>query len=346
MKKYLIIISLLLNVVFLFGQEGQFSQYFASSSVLNPAFTGTIPNLSFNSNYKRGGSPSSDSFIELMQVTFTYPFKKTTSKDFQVGGAGITFFNERRGFEGIYSSKKILLTGSYAIRLSRLINRKIVFGLQGGLVEHRIDGNSLTWGSQFSKYIGHDNTKVGESLGSDPVFYPTFNFGIIYTAFDNENRYVRDKSLILGVSVDNLNKPNVSIDGLDGAQKSLLFKAFGSSKLNLSPRWYIHPSAYVLYSQGSQQINAGLYFSTLVSSPRSNTAVNLQIGSWYRLEDSVIVLAGFEIDNLKIGFSFDLNTQSFDINDQLGANLPTYEISLAYNLDLSNPLRNISSPIF
>lgn len=346
MKKLSLIAILAFFALTSSGQEGQFSQYFASSTVLNPAFTGTIPNLSFNSNFKRGGSPSSDSFLELLQVTFTYPFKKTTSKDHQVGGAGITFFQEKRGFEGIYSAKKILLTGAYSIRLSRLSNRTVVFGLQGGIVEHRIDGSSLTWGSQFNKYIGYDDTKVGEAIGSNPVLYPTFNFGVIYSAFDNENRYVRDKSLLLGLSVDNLNRANVSIEGLEGARKSLLFKAFGSSKLNIAPRWYIHPSAYVLYSQGSSQINTGVYFSTLVSSPKSNTAVNLQIGSWYRLEDSIIVLAGFEIDNIKIGFSFDLNTKSFDINDQLGANLPTYEVSLTYNLDLSNPLRNISSPIF
>ncbi|WP_370090431.1 PorP/SprF family type IX secretion system membrane protein [Ekhidna sp.] len=346
MKKLSLIVILTLIVLTSSGQEGQFSQYFASSTVLNPAFTGTIPNLSFNSNYKRGGSPSSDSFLELLQVTFTYPFKKTTSKDHQVGGAGITFFQEKRGFEGIYSSKKIMLTGAYSIRLSRLSNRTVVFGLQGGIVEHRIDGTSLTWGSQFNKYIGYDDSKAGEAIGANPVLYPTFNFGVIYSAFDNENRYIRDKSLLLGLSVDNLNRANVSIEGLEGARKSMLFKAFGSSKLNIAPRWYIHPSAYVLYSQGSSQINTGVYFSTLVSSPKSNTAVNLQIGSWYRLEDSIIVLAGFEIDNIKIGFSFDLNTKSFDINDQLGANLPTYEVSLTYNLDLSNPLRNISSPIF
>lgn len=342
----LIYISLILSAVITVGQEGQFSQYFASSSVLNPAFTGTIPNLSFNTNYKRGGSPSADSFLELMQVTFTYPFKKTTSKDHQIGGAGITFFQEKRGFEGIYNSKKILLTGAYAIRLSRLTNQTIVFGLQGGIVQHTIDGTQLTWGSQFNRYIGYDNTKVGEELGANPVLYPTFNFGVIYSAYDNENRYIRDKSLLIGLSVDNLNRANVSIEGLEGARKSLLFKAFASSKINIAPRWYVHPSTYVLYSQGSNQINAGVYLSTLISSPRANTAVNLQVGSWYRLEDSIIVLAGFEIDNLKIGFSFDLNTQSFDINDQLGANLPTYEVSLTYNLDLSTPLRNISSPIF
>ena len=101
MKKLLIYLICAFSVAILWAQEGQFSQYFASGTVLNPAFTGTVPNLSFNSNYKRGGSQSSDSFLELMQVTFTYPIKKTTSKDFQIGGAGLTFFQEKRGFEGI-----------------------------------------------------------------------------------------------------------------------------------------------------------------------------------------------------------------------------------------------------
>ena len=72
----------------------------------------------------------------------------------------------------------------------------------------------------------------------------------------------------------------------------------------------------------------------------------MQLGSWYRFEDSVIVLTGFEIENLRIGFSLDLNTQTFDISEAEGADLPTYEVSLTYNLDLSNPLGNISSPIF
>ena len=94
MKKPLIYLVCILSASVLWAQEGQFSQYFASGTILNPAFTGTVPNLSFNSNYKRGGSKSSDSFLELMQVTFTYPIKKTTSKDFQIGGAGLTFFRK------------------------------------------------------------------------------------------------------------------------------------------------------------------------------------------------------------------------------------------------------------
>jgi len=346
MKKILTTIFVFVSSSLLLAQEGQFSQYFASTSILNPAFTGTIPNMTFNTNFKRSGNPTSDSYLELMQATFTYPIKRTTSKDFQVGGAGITFFRERRGFEGLYNAQKILLNGAYAIKLAKLTNQSIVFGLQGGVVQAQLDDSNLQWGSQFSRFFGYDNTRPSETISSDPVIYPTFNFGVIFTSFDNDNYYVRDKSLLLGVSVDNLNQPRVTQDGLGVGEVSRVFKAFGSAKFELAPRIYVHPSGYALYSDGSSQINAGLYMSTLISSPSATTALLLQVGTWYRLEDSIIVLAGFEINNMRIGGSMDLNASSFDINRELGNSLPSYEISLTYNFDLSKPLSNVSSPIF
>ncbi len=345
MKKYLTIFLAIFSTSLL-AQEGQFSQYFASTSVLNPAFTGTIPTMSFNTNFKRAGSRSNEAYLELLQATFTYPFKRTTSKDFQIGGAGITFFRERRGFEGIYTSNKVLLNGAYSIKLAKLTNQSVIFGLQGGIVQTQVNGDNLQWGSQFSRYIGFDDTLPNETVGSAPITYPVFNFGVIFSSFDNDNYYVRDRSILLGLSVDNLNEPTVAQEGFGAIQRARVFKAFGSAKFELAPRVYIYPSGYALYSAGVYQINTGIYMSTLVSSPRAQTALLLQVGTWYRLDDSFIVLAGFEINDFRLGGSVDLNAISFDITQALGSNLPSYEISLTYNLDLSNPLRNVSSPIF
>lgn len=331
---------------FLFAQEGQFSQYFASSSVLNPSFTGTNPNISFNTNFKRSGNQSTDSYVELLQATFTYPLKRTTSKDFQIGGAGITVFKERRGFEGIYSSQKVLLSGAYALKLAKLSNQSIIFGLQGGLTQTKIDPSGLQWGSQFSRYVGFRPSLEGEFVNSAPITFPTFNVGVIYSAFDNDNPLIRDKSILMGVSVDNLNEPTIKSDGLGTTTRYRVFRAFGSAKFDIAPRLYLHPSGYVLYSRGTSQINAGMYMSTLISSVRARTAVLLQTGAWYRLGDSIILLGGFQINNMRIGGSFDLNTQSFDINNALGSSLPSYEISLTYDFSVSDTFRNVSSPIF
>lgn len=346
MIRKVFIISFLIVTFRLNAQEAQFSQYFSTGPVLNPALIGTNPNLSFSSNYRRSGNKSSDAFLELLQTSITYPLKKRTSKEFQTGAVGMTFWRENRGFEGVYTAQKILLTGSYAIKLAQLTNQTLIFGLQGGVVQNQINGNNLQWGSQFSQYIGFDGSRSGEVVSSEPIYFPTFNFGVVYSTFDNASYSIRDRSLILGVSVDYLNEPEVAQQGVGIATRSRIYRAFGSSKLLIAPRWAVHPSGYVLYSDGNEQINAGLYFSTLISAPRAFNAVVIQAGSWYRFKDSIILLAGVKLNEITLGMSIDLNTTSFDINQALGNGLPSYEISLTYNLDLSKSASMVSSPIF
>ena len=298
MKQTIFILTVIFSTL-VNGQEGQFSQYQTSWITTNPAFLGTIPTISFNTNFKQAGSKSSTNYFELMQATVTYPFKRVTSKDFQIGGAGLTVFRERRGPQGIYQAQKVLLTGAYAIKLSSVTNQTVIFALQSGVAENRINSDNLTWGSQFNQYIGFDNQKIGESIPTDPVFYPVFNFGVVYSTFDNENYYIRDHSLVLGLSVDNLNKPKISSVGLGNARKKRLIKGFGSAAFPFLARFKIHPSAYVLYSGGRTQVNTGVYLSTFVSSVQAQRALKLQAGTWYRFGDGVILFAGIDLKTSK-----------------------------------------------
>lgn len=336
-----------LTLQFAFAQDGQFSQYFASSAVLNPALIGTVPTLSFNSNYKRSGGSDQEAFFELWQATVSMPFEKRQTQDYQVGAAGITFLSERRGFRGIYQAQRLMFTGAYVLRLSRLSNQQLVFGLQAGITENRINDNNLQWGSQYNRYIGFDDTLPDEFVSVDPLYYPSVNFGIIYSLFDNQDTYIRDRSLRIGLAVDHLNEPEITNKGFNPARKPFLIKTFGSGKFNLNPRVDLFPSVYALYSQGSIQINSGLYLSTFVSGVATKAAMLLQAGAWYRLNDAVIILAGLKVEEIEVGVSFDLNTSDFDINEALGNQRPAYEVSLRYNLNLTpNYLRGVSNPIF
>ncbi len=337
---------LIFRLTLVYTQEGQFSQYYASSSILNPAFIGTNPNFSINTNYKRTGAQSSEAFLELMQASVSYPLKKQTSRDFQIGAVGMTFWRESRGELGIYTAQKVLFTGAYAIKLSRLSNQRVVFGLQAGMVQNQISGNNFRWGSQFNRYIGFDDSRDGEPVSSDPIFFPTVNFGIIYSTFDNDNYYVRDREVLFGISADYLNEPSIEQPGLGITSRSRIFKAFGYSTFALAPRFSISPTGYVLYSDGNEQLNAGVYFSSLVSLPRAINAVVIQAGSWYRYNDSIILLAGVKINEIRLGMSVDLNATEFDVNDALGNNLPSFELSITYNLDITRSVGNVSSPIF
>jgi len=347
MRKIFVIVGLLMTW---WGraQEAQFSQYFATSAYMNPAFAGVIPNLNINTNYKRGGDINTDSFLEVMQSTFTYPINRFTSKEEQVAGVGATFFRERRGFQGVFRSQKFMANAAYSIQIARRGNQTITFGLQGGVVQHDILDENFTWGSQYNRFItgGFDETLPGENISNATIWYPIFNVGFIYSTFDTEDYYVRDYSFSMGLSVDNLNRPNISVQGLDDAKKEYLFKGFATARFALGSRFYAHPSTYILNSAGSYQVNAGMYISTYLSSPSSNLGILLQTGAWYRLNDSIILLGGFRVDKYTIGVSVDLNATDLDLNEELGGNEAAYEISLSYNLDISKAARTISSPIF
>jgi len=314
---------------------------------MNPAFIGTVPNLSFNSNYKVSGSSSTENYVELWQATISIPFERRRSKEVQVGGIGATAFSERRGFQGIYQAQKFLMTAAYNLKLSRIGSRYLIFGLQAGVTQNRVDGSNLRWGSQYNRYIGFDDSLPDEFVSSDPLYFPSVNFGVIYSAFDNDDYYVRDRSLLLGLSVDNLNEPTITNQGFEDSKKPFLIRSFGTSKWNLNPRLDLHPSFYVLYSQGSIQSNLGLYLSSFLSGVKSRTDFAMQLGSWYRIGDALVVMAGIKIQEFQIGVSMDLNSSDFDTNDALGNQQPALEVSLRYNLKLKqNYFRGVSNPIF
>ena len=312
--------------------------------LINPAYSGIQPEMEFSSNYKRSGTPDDEAFFEVTQASVIYPLRTTTSSINQIGGVGGTFFREKRGYQGLFTSNKFLLTGSYAIRLSQFINNYLVFGLQAGVVQNQITDEGLNWGSQFNQYFGFDNTLQGETLPGDNFLYPTVNFGLLYTIYDNDNIYVRDKSLIIGLSAEYLNNPKTGENS--NLRKNTVAKLIGTFKMELSGRFYINPSALVITEGGKFQFNVGTYLSTVVNSVKSKTAVVLNTGGWYRLGDSFIVMGGFKINHLQIGASFDLNSSSVTDNAVLLASSPSYELSLTYVLTRKKDIRKVSNPIF
>ncbi|MGL1889085.1 MAG: PorP/SprF family type IX secretion system membrane protein [Reichenbachiella sp.] len=346
--KYSYLLYLLLLSVCAVGQDAQFSQYFSTTTLINPAIIGTKSEMEFTVNYKRSEQPDKANFSELTQATFIYPIKITTSHEKQLGGVGISVYKERRGYEGAFTSQKILLSTAYSLRMTEIVHSYLSFGLQGGVTQNKMSSEGLTWGSQFNKYYGYDNTLSGGSISSENVFYPTFNVGIVYTIFDNENIFIRDRSIILGLSADNLNRPNTGQSGDAVFRKNIVYKAFGSIKMDIGQRdrVFIHPSFLTLSDFNYFQINAGAYFSFLINSIKSKTSFMLQIGSWYRVGDSVILMGGFQFEQLKLGVSFDLNTKTATENIIFTQSSPAFEVSLSYIFAKKNKIHKVSNPMF
>jgi type IX secretion system PorP/SprF family membrane protein len=337
---------LLLFIGYTSAQGGQFSQFYSSAIFVNPAFAGTNPYLSARVNFNKSKLAGDGSLHDLSQATVSYPVFQNTSRKFQVGGAGLTFFKETQGILGAFSTQKILLTGAYALKLKRLRNNTLIFGLQGGVTQTRISLNGLQWGSQYNPYIGFDNSQNPEDIGKLSSYHPVFNFGVLYSAIDNPNAMFRDRSFTVGLSADNLNTPKSRFGGLYLTDNPIMFKLVSNAKFILAPKTFIHPSLLTVFSSQSYQVNLGTYLSHQINSTMSDVALTLQVGTWYRLLDSFIVLGGMKINDFTVGASYDLNTNTYGSNEIYGQIAPSFEISLGYDFNFRNNPFKVNSPIF
>lgn len=328
------------------GQSGQFSQFYSSAIFVNPAFAGSNPYLSARLNFNSSKLAADGSMHELSQATVSYPIYQNTSKKYQVGGAGLTFFNEKQGLQGAFSTQKILLAAAYSLKLDRVAEKNLIFGLQGGVVQNRVSMDGLRWASQYNPYIGFDNSLDSEDLGNLSSYYPVFNFGILYSSVDHQNALFRDRSFIAGLSVDNLNSPRRRIGDFYQAENPLVFKLISTAKFILKPKTYIHPSVLAVYTGQSYQVNLGTYLSHQVNSPASSTAFTLQTGAWYRVLDSFILLAGIKVNDISTGVSYNFNTNNFGGNEIYGQINPSFEISVGYDFNFTSKPSQVNNPLF
>ncbi len=346
MRRFLITISIILLGSTVFAQYNQFSQYFATSILINPAFAGTSPQKSFSTNYKRSGQANDGTFNEMIQGTIAIPLLLTTTKTIQTGGVALTFNSQNRGFGGILKTQKVLATGAYSLRLDRLRPTYLIFGMQSGVVFDKIDSDNLRWGSQYNRYIGFDNTLRGEAIDGNLNTYPVFNFGIVYAAYNHDNIYIRDKSLMVGLSIDNLNRPRTSSFAFSNGRHTILVKLLAVGEIELTPKSSIHPTFLSLYKQGSYQVNVGAYWSRLISPSTAKTGVILQAGGWYRVNDSAIALIGLQIERIRTGVSYDFNSDIFSENIVINQTGNSFEVSVTYDLGVRKNLNKIVNPLF
>lgn len=343
MKTILSILLILSAIDYSTAQDVQFSQFFSSSIFINPAFAGLEPTSSLKINHKKNERAQDGSIQELSQFTFIYPLSKTAVTSPQLGGIGFTVSDERLGFQGIFQSTKILTTGAYVISFDSKGLKRLSFGLQGGLIQQKLNFNNIQSGSQYNPYFGYDDTLPSEFSSDGPRFYPIINTGIVYSMTDHHNPYLQQNSFIIGISADYLNRPNTG--KVQGTGAPLILKGITSVRLKLTQNLFIHPSALIIRRSKQSQINTGVYLSKYVD---KGLTTLLQVGGWYRLNDSFIALMGIQYKEIKIGCSIDTNSTSININEVVSAGKAknSFEISLSYSFRASNSVIRINNPLF
>jgi len=308
-----------------FGQDPQYSQYYAAPLYLNPGLAGINGEGRAGINY-RNQWPSIDANFETFSAWADYNLDYFNS-------VGVIVTRDSEGLAGL-NSTSIGLQYAYEMEL----NNRWVFrpGVQLSYTARDLNFNRLTFGDQFDN-TGLVNPVSAESLLGPKINYMDLALGGIF--FSN--------NLWIGASMHNLFQPNQSFISGDGVGSPLpkRFSLHGGYRIPLKVGSHSKGATpdgkersmtptFNYRSQGKfDQLDLGVFF----------TLEPLVVGAWYRgipiktvdgfsNNESIVTHIGLTKDRATFGYSYDLTISELGINTG-GA----HEVSIIYTFRIGPP---------
>lgn len=315
-KRFVLNIAFFLGISMLgLAQDFQFSQFYATPLLMNPAFTGNTIQSRVSLNYRNQWAAVPNS-LGFNTYSFSYDHNFASFNS----GLGLQVIHDRAG-TGQLQTTAVLFSYAYQIRMNRKFSIKP--GLQFGLGNRHINFDELVFNDQLQ--TGASTSAVSQEYNDRSRYYLDLNAGAIGFT----------KSMWFGFSLHHLNKPDISLLG-NGDPLEMKFSAHAGYKLPLKKNIKkVVISALTLTanykSQGKRdQLDVGGYFSY----------VPIVFGLWYRgipvkniekglpNNDAIIVLVGFNKNGFRIGYTYDLTVSKLSAATSGGA----HEVSMSLEM--------------
>lgn len=220
------------------------------------------------------------------------------------GGIGLSVLSDKLG-AGYSGGIKL----SYAYRLD-LGPGTLGIGIDGGILFNVLDGTKLN--------PIQDNDPNIISVKSNGLA-PDLGFGLYYHT---------DK-LYAGISADHLISP------------TLEFEAGGTISEVTVARHYYAMAGYMWDMSQTLSLNPAIHLKTDAASVQFDLNLRLHwkkmvwFGASYRIDDAVAIMAGINIKEFRVGYSYDINTSGLS-----SYNSGTHEIMLGYCYKLKSKVSN------
>lgn len=298
--------------VALTAQDIHFSQFYLSPLNLNPAMTGVMNcNIRLTANYRnQWASVLRNNAYNTYSVSYDQRIATGRYDYFGVGG---TFWGDRAG-ESRFSTLTGKLSASYSKRMSggRDNASYLVAGVEAGMAQRSIDFINLRWGTQHNGLGGHDPGLPTQeaNFNRDNFLFADLAAGLMWFAVFDQNN-----NLSLGAAFHHLNRANLSFAENDQDLLYSRFTVHGGGEFQMSDKFGLVPGVIVMSQGPSFQVNAGTSLKFILSKTKFDTQ-SFQVGVWTRvsnkietgvLNDAVILSTRFDLNNLSLGFSYDVN---------------------------------------
>jgi type IX secretion system PorP/SprF family membrane protein len=302
-KKTLLTVHSFLLVNFLCAQDLHFSQFFNSPLTTNPANTGFIP----DADYRLGAN-----YRNQWSTVMTVPYK--TSSIF--GDAQLFRDKLENGWLGIGGVVLSDVAGSGSLRSTKVYgslayhqqlgnSSLLSAGFNVGWANKRIDLSKLTFPDQFDgKFF--DNPVTAVNLINTSVSYMDVQAGMNYAYFPTEDVYIN-----AGYSIHHVNRPKETFfnDNTNQGRIPMRHTGFLNAIVKVNDRVIINPNAYFSTQAKSSELVLGLNGNYNLSEYGEKQLV---AGLYYRLGDAIAPMVGFELNNIKFTFSYDVTLSSLN----------------------------------
>jgi len=294
------------------AQDLHFSQFFNSPLTANPANTGFIPDADY-----RMGSNYRNQWSSIMSQPY---------KTFSIFGDCQVFRNRfENGWLGIGGAMLGDVAGSGSLRANKIYgsvayhqmlgnSSLLSAGFNVGYANKRIDPSKLTFPDQFDGHFFDASQPTAVLLSNTSVSYFDLQAGLNYAYFPKENIYVN-----AGYSIHHVNKPQETFfrDKLNDNTIAMRHIGFVNAILKVGERVIINPNIFF-----TTQANASEWVGGMIVNYNLFEFGDKQLlaGVYYRYNDAVIPMLGFELSNIRFMFSYDATISTLqNFNNMRGA---------------------------
>lgn len=328
------------------AQDTHFTQFYAAPLTLNPALTGVFDgkyrfSLIYRDQWRRVLDSPYQTFAAGLDLRFPISISGRRQQD--AAAVGLLFYNDRVPSID-FSTNQIAISGAFHKSLNKDNSQFLSGGLQLGIAQRNIGYENLTFQDQFDGTSGYTDP-TSENLPGNNFTYADYSVGINYSYAP-----ARGVALFVGAGLYHIFEPQISffysrddrVDPPDFLGSNRLFRKYTaqvSLRLPIAERIDLLPRAIAAFQGPHAEINAGTNIRFGLGEFSKSA---LHIGSWVRpvttendtfTLDAVVLMAGFELNNFLLGFSYDATLNDLATNRQgQGA----FEISIAYLGDYEN----------
>ena len=276
------------------GQDVHFSQFMETKSVVNPALIG-FQDEDYQAHFQRRSQWSS------VTVPFnTFSISLNAKNVYQNLSVGATFLNDVAG-DSHFSTDGL----SFSI-INSFDSKNNLFSLAllSGFYQRSVNFSNLI-------FLEHENIN-----NTNFIF---FDIGI---GTSNFRKIDKNSAFLVGASAFHLNRPNQSLIGSDEIYLQPKYVVHATYFNELTNKIIITPTFYFSSQLSDKEMIVGTGFSYKV-----RKELNLNLGSYSRLHDALIVSFGLQKENLEVNISYDINTSTLA---NASNNIGGFEFSVSY----------------